>query len=135
MRRLRWLVLAAAVVAILFAVNLATPKTSEAAIHEIVAALCNGGDPLEAPGQERNGNSFLRALQATGFITDIDVSVPGQITVSFDPTVPSSKYKSAGFDLTIPDGIAPGVDLILSPLIIPDPDFAAHKHCPKFPGA
>jgi hypothetical protein len=31
--------------------------------------------------------------------------------------------------LTIPDGAAPGVDLLLSPLPIPDPSFPAHSHC------
>ena len=57
---------------------------------------------------------------------------PTEFIVIFDPTVPNSKYISAGFDVTIPDGIAPGVDLTLSPLLIPDPDFAAHASCPLF---
>ncbi len=43
--------------------------------------------------------------------------------------VPNSKFISAGFPLTIEDGIAPGVDLILDPLVIPDPDFPAHASC------
>ena len=45
----------------------------------------------------------------------IDTSVAGQVTVNFDLDKPSSKFMSAGFDLTIPDGAGPGVDLILSP--------------------
>ncbi|MFV2000706.1 MAG: hypothetical protein ACC654_10125 [Acidimicrobiia bacterium] len=40
---------------------------------------------------------------------------------------------SAGFDLTIPDEIAPGVDLILSPLPVSDPDFPAFANCKNFP--
>jgi hypothetical protein len=43
--------------------------------------------------------------------------------------VPNSKFMSAGFDLTIPDGVAPGVSLTLSPLVIPDPQFPAHANC------
>ena len=41
-----------------------------------------------------------------------------------------AKFKSAGFDLTInnPDGTI----LVLSPLVIPDPDFAAHAHCKNY---
>jgi hypothetical protein len=55
--------------------------------------------------------------------------VPGQVTVTFDPSKPSSKFMSAGFDLTIPDGFGPGVDLILSPLLVLDPSFPAHANC------
>lgn len=120
--------------ALMFSVSLATPRPAEAFIHEIIAALCHGGE-IVPPGQVAEGASFVRALQATGFIVSIDESVPGQVTVTFDPTVPASKFTSAGFDLTIPDGIAPGIDLILSPLVVPDPDFPAHANCPLFPGA
>ena len=133
MRSLRWFVLAAAVLAILLATNFVTPKTSEAAIHEIIAALCNGGEPIVAPGQIKDGQSFVRALQATGFITSI-VPSAGKVTVNFDPTVPNSKYRDAGVgDVTIPGGAGPGGDLVLSPGLEPDPDFPAHKNCPKFP--
>ena len=55
----------------------------------------------------RVGQSFVRALQATGFIVSI-VESPGQVVITFDPTIPASKFRSAGFDLTIPDGFAPG---------------------------
>lgn len=135
-RRIRlvpiWVTLAIAL-AVVLAVSLAKPKPAGAVIDEIVAALCNGREPLSPKGQEE-GAGFLAALQATGFITNIDGSVPGQVTVSFDPTVPASKFKDAGVgDVTIPDGIATGVDLILSPGIEPDPDFPAHAHCPLFP--
>ena len=123
--------------AVVLAVNIATPKTSEAVIHEIIAALCSG-KTIEPPGQLPNGgpskgNSGVAALMATGFITSIDESVPGQVTVNFDVNVRNSKFISAGFDLTIPDGAGPGVDLILSPLPIPDPDFPAHKNCALSP--
>lgn len=109
--------------------NLTTPKPAEAFIHEIIAAMCRaGGEEVIPPGQIRPGQSFVRALQATGFIVSI-VESPGQVTITFDPTIPASKFRSAGFDLTIPDGFGPGVDLVLSPLVIPDPEFAAHANC------
>ena len=132
----RWFVPVAVVVAaitIMLAVNFATPKTTEAVVHEIVAALCNGGEPLSPKGQAE-GKGFLKALQATGFITYIGSSNPNVVVIKFDPTVPSSKFRDAGLgDVTIPDGVAPGVDLVLSPGIEPDPDFPAHKNCPLFP--
>ena len=113
--------------------NLATPRPAEAFIHEIIAALCRaGGEEVIPPGQVRPeggpGKSFLRALQATGFISSVEAT-PTKVIVHFDPTIPASKFMSAGFDLTIPDGAGPGVDLVLSPLVIPDPEFAAHANC------
>ena len=129
----KWIAPVVIALAILLAVNVSTPKPAEAFIHEIIAAMCNGGDDVEPPGQvpggPSKGKSTTRALIATGFIASIDDSVPGQVTINFDVTVPSSKFMSAGFDLTIPDGAGPGVDLILSPLPIPDPNFPAHAHC------
>jgi hypothetical protein len=117
------LMLAAAVL------NLATPRPAHAFIHEIIAALCRAGaEEVVPPGQVKDGQSFVRALMATGFIVSIDASAT-EVVIHFDPTIPASKFKSAGFDLTIPDGAGPGVDLVLSPLVIPDPDFAAHANC------
>jgi hypothetical protein len=102
---------------------------AHAFIHEIIGALCRaGGEEVIPPGQIRDGQSFVQALQATGFIESIE-ETPTAVTINFDPTVPASKFTSAGFDLVIEDGIASGVDLILSPLVIPDPDFAAHAGC------
>jgi hypothetical protein len=121
--------------ATLFAVGLmimalAAPPTALGFIHEKIAAACRaGGEEVIPPGQIRDGQSFVRALQATGIIESIDTSVPGQVTVNFDPSKPSSKFMSAGFDLTIPDGFGPGVDLILSPLLVLDPSFPAHANC------
>jgi hypothetical protein len=122
-------VLAAALVLL---VNLTAPPKAEASIHEIIAALCRALDEeVEPHGQNKmdQSASFLRALQATGFLTSIDTSDPSQVVLNFDPTVPNSKFISAGRDLTIPNAIAPGVDLVLSPLVIPDPSFPAHSVC------
>ena len=116
------------------AINLMTPKPAEAFIHEIIAALCrSGNEEVIPPGQIRDGNSMVRALQATGFIVSIDTSDPTKVVITFDPTIPASTFKSAGFDLTIEDGAGPGVDLVLSPLVIPDPEFAAHANCANSP--
>lgn len=121
----------AVAMAVVLGVNLAAPRPAEALIHEIIAALCRaGGEEVVPPGQENpNLKSFVRALQATGFITSIDGSDPSKVVINFDPTVPSSKFRSAGFDLVIDDGIAEGVDLVLSPLVVPDETFPAHAAC------
>jgi len=130
MRRtsLAWGFLAATAMAVVLI--LATPRPAEASIHEIIAALCRaGGEEVVPPGQNRVGtNSFVRALQASGFITSIE-QTPTVVTINFDPTVPNSKFMSAGFDLTIPNGAGPGVALVLSPLVVPDPAFPAHDRC------
>lgn len=112
------------------AINLATPRPAHAFIHEIIGALCRfGNEEVIPPGQVReNTQSFTRALLATGFITGVDVTAT-EVTIHFNPDIPASKFISAGGPLTIPDGIAPGVDLTLDPLVIPDPDFAAHANC------
>ena len=111
--------------------NLVTPRPAEAFIHEIIAAMCRaGGEEVIPPGQVKEGSqSFIRALMATGFITSVDTSDPTKVVIHFDPTIRASKFKSAGFDLTIPNGAGPGVALVLSPLVVPDPDFAAHANC------
>lgn len=132
MNRLAKIAGAATVAAALFlGIGAAGQNSADAFIHEIIGAGCrSGGEDVVPPGQVREGTmSFVRALQATGFIESFDFSVPGQVTVNFDVDRPNSKFMSAGFDLTIPDGFGPGVDLILSPLPIPDPDFAAHANC------
>jgi hypothetical protein len=107
------------------------PAAANAAIHEKIAAACRaGGEEVIPPGQVAFGsNSFLRALQASGVIESIDTSVPGQVTINFDLDKPSSKFMSAGFDLTIPDAFGPGVALILSPLPVLDPSFPGHANC------
>jgi hypothetical protein len=117
----------AAVVALI----LITPRPAEGFIPEINAAECRaGGEDVEPPGQSSpDSKAFVKALMATGFIVSIDDSDPTQTVITFDPTVPNSKFKSAGVDLTIPDGAGPGVALVLSPLVIPDETFPAHAHC------
>jgi hypothetical protein len=110
------------------AILLLMPLRPEASIHELIGAMCNGQDEVAPYGQNKDGNSFLRALQATGFITSIDVT-EDEVVLNFDPDIPASKFKSAGFDLVIEDGVAPGIDLVLSPLVVPDENFAAHIHC------
>jgi hypothetical protein len=109
---------------------LLTPTPAQAFIHEIIAALCRaGGEEVIPPGQVREGEqSFVRALQATGFIESM-VLTDSTLTINFDPDVPASKFKSAGFDLLLPGAGPDGRDLILSPLVVPDPEFPAHAAC------
>jgi len=116
-------------VALAAAFVLLTPTPAHAFIHEIIAALCRaGGEEVIPPGQIRDGQSFLRALQATGFIESIEETAT-TVTINFNPDIPASKFMSAGFNVTIPGGAGDGRDLILSPLVVPDPDFPAHAAC------
>lgn len=126
MRRLSLLAAAA-----LMAASLALPAAALGAIHEKIGAACRaGGEEVVPPGQVAFGkNSFLRALQASGVIESIVSSPSGDVTITFDLDKPSSKYMSAGFDLTIPDAFGPGADLTLSPLPVLDPTFPAHANC------
>src|SRR5262249_33659558 len=117
--------------AVASAAVLATASPSGAIIHEMIGASCSVNGPPEPSGQAGNssGNSFLRALQATGVISSI-VPSPTNVTVNFDLSQPNAKYISAGFALTIPDGIAPGVSLTLNPLPTLDGStFPAFLHC------
>ncbi|MGH2492473.1 MAG: hypothetical protein ACRDF9_13310 [Candidatus Limnocylindria bacterium] len=111
--------------------GLATATPANALIHEIIGAACRfGGEEVVPPGQagESNGESFVRALQATGVISSI-VETPTSVTVNFDLDKPSAKYESAGFTLVIPNGAGPGVALILNPLPVLDGTFPGHLHC------
>jgi len=112
---------------------LATPRPAQAFIHEIIAALCRAPDgDVEPPGQATpTSKAFVRALMATGFISSIEETAT-QTIIHFDPTVPNAKFKSAGFDVSIPGAGTNGKTLVLNPLVVPDPDFAAHAHCPNF---
>src|SRR5215510_3375629 len=117
--------------AVASAAVLATASPSGAIIHEMIGASCSVNGPPEPSGQagNSNGNSFLRALQATGVISSIDSS-PTNVTVNFDLSRPNAKFVSAGFILTIPDGIAPGVSLTLNPLpTLQGSGFSAFVHC------
>ncbi len=118
---------------VLLSLALVTAAPASAVIHEKIGAGCRVGgfeNEVVPPGQAGAslGNSFVRALQASGVISSI-VFTPTLVTVNFDLDKPSSKYTSAGFALLIPDAIAPGVDLLLNPLPIPDPGFPAFVHC------
>jgi hypothetical protein len=124
-------VLALAVAAVA-ALTAAPP--SNAIIHEMVGASCrvDGFDnPPEPPGQTgaSNGDSFARALQATGVISSINAT-PTSVTINFDLSRPNAKFVSAGFSLVIPDGAGPGVSLVLNPLpTIDGSTFPAFVHC------
>ena len=134
MRRLRLTVTIAALsLAFSAALTLATSTPANALIHEMIGAGCRVGgfeNEVVPPGQASpsSGNSFVRALQATGIISSI-VATPTSLTVTFDLDKPASKYKSAGFNLVIPNGAGPGVTLTLAPLPVPDGDFPAFVHC------
>lgn len=107
-------------------------QPSGAFIHEMIGASWRfGGEEVQPPGQlgESNGNSFIRSLQATGVISSIDVKAT-QVTIHFDLSRPNAKFVSAGFDLRIPNGAGPRVDLVLSPLgTIDRSRFPAFIHC------
>lgn len=119
------------VLSVLVTFAFSTQRSADAAIHEQIGAACNADfvGEIVPPGQVRNGQSFLRALQATGIIESIDDSVLGEVTINFDLSKPNSKYRDSGADLTIPNFFPNGDDLILSPLPEPDPDFPAHANC------
>ena len=131
MRKVKFALLGGVVALSAVAVILGTAQPAGAIIHEKVGASCSVNGPPEPNGQLglSNGNSFARALQATGIISSI-VASPTNVTINFDLSKPSAKYVSAGFDLVIPDGIAPGVSLTLSPLpTIDGSTFPAFLHC------
>jgi len=67
--------------ALVLTVNLTAPPPAEASIHEIIAALCRaGGEEVVPFGQNKGGQSFVRALQASGFITTGDLDVVADAT-------------------------------------------------------
>jgi hypothetical protein len=94
---INWSIATLVALGLVAALHLANPPRVEAFIHEIIAAMCRaGGEEVVPPGQIRDGESFLAALMATGFITSIDSSDPSQVVIHFDPTIPASKFMSAG---------------------------------------
>ena len=132
MKKLRLMLIMGSLAFVLAAAAaLATARPSGAIIHEMVGASCSVNGAPEPSGQagNSNGNSFVRALQATGVISSI-VATPTNVTINFDFSRPNAKFVSAGGPKTIPDGIAPGVSLTLNPApTIAGSDFSAFVHC------
>jgi hypothetical protein len=105
---------------------LASPAPSKAIIHEMIGASCSVNGAPEPPGQAgaSNGNSFLRALQATGFISSIEVS-GGFVLIHWDYSRPNAKFIGSGSNFQIP-----GTNIILvNAPILSREDFAAFAHC------
>ena len=105
MRLWKFVVPVLVALAVVLAVNIATPKTSESAIHEIVASHCSFGHNgnTDPPGQIRFGEkSFLRALFATGVYTDVIFGedpdgTPGPfVTIVGNFDLPPSKFSWDG---------------------------------------
>ena len=119
------------------ALMLGTVAPASAAIHEMVASFCSGGQGnKEPPGQVRLGEqSFLRALQATGMYTILFGEVPaGQagpdagtipVPVNVDYSRPMSKFSAAGFYVRF---VEDGFTIYLW---APVPSSPAFEHCPK----
>ncbi len=100
---------------------------AEAAIHEMVAAACNGKGELEPPGiVDPSKPSFLKSLLATGIITL--VPGPGTLTIIFNLDHPASKYFTDGSVVVIPDGAGPGTDLVLDGVPV-GLDHPSSDHC------
>ena len=102
---------------------------AEAAIHELVAAACNGKGELEPPGiLDPTKPSFLKSLLATGIITL--VPGPGTLTIIFNLDHPASKFFTDGSVVVIPDGAGPGTDLVLDGVPV-GLDHPSSDHCKK----
>lgn len=124
---IRLVVLVVAVVLSVVAA-LATSQPAGAIIHEIIGASCSVNGPPEPAGQagDSNGNSQLRALQASGFITSIQFNPStGLVEVRFDYTRPNVKYVGSGTNFQIP---GTNILLINAPVLSQE-DFAAFAHC------
>lgn len=118
------------------ALALGTVAPASAAIHELVASFCSGGNGnLDPGGQIRFGErSFLRALQASGLYSiafgtvpagedpPTDGSVP--VTIDIDYSRPNSKFADAGGWFVFS---AEGLTVYLRAGV---PDHPAFDHCP-----
>ena len=118
------------------ALALGSVAPASAAIHELVASFCSGGNGnLDPGGQVRFGEqSFLRALQASGLYSiefgavpdgedaPTDGSLP--VTVDVDFSRPNSKFADAGFWFVFP---AEGLTVYLRAGV---PNHPAFVHCP-----
>jgi len=118
------------------ALALGTVAPASAAIHEIVASFCSGGNGnLDPGGQIRFGErSFLRALQASGLYSiefgeaPADGPPPAEgttaVTIDIDYSRPNSKFVATGGWLVFP------VDGLTVYLSAGAPDHPAFDHCP-----
>lgn len=107
-----------------------------AAIHELVASHCageelpNNGANIDPRGQTREGQSFLRALQASGlyditFGEDPAGNTGQFVTIRLDDERPSSKFSWDGTSFfSFP---VPGIGTVFVPLA--DPDHPAFENC------
>jgi len=101
------------------------PPPASALVHEIVAAWCNGKDPLEPFGLSREGSkNFARPLFAGGVVQLTPIA--GGILIDFDFTKPQIKISPTR-------GIIPlGGGLFIEGITL-DPDHPAFGNCPKLP--
>ncbi len=133
MRSIGFGLAAVAGLALVFAAGLPFgTRTTEAAIHELVGSFCSvgGGNQLEPPGQTRDGQSFLRALQATG-VFDVtfgaepdDTPDPFAITIRVDNSHPASKVSWDGFSFDV--FIEGPFTIYIAEIIL---DHPASEHC------
>lgn len=117
------LLLVVVVVAALVAA--ATPPPASAVVHEIVAAWCNGGDPLDPLGLSRDGSkNFAQPVFAGGVVQIVPYAPggPGAILIDFDFTKPQIKIVPTGQIIQL----APTV--FIEGFVI-DPTFPAFKNC------
>lgn len=105
---------------------------ANATVHEIVGQWCSGKDPLAPPGI--SGGSKANNFAAPLFANDV-VSIhpytgsagPG-LLIDFDFDHPAAKISPTGGIIVA--GSTPDGPLYLE-AFIPDPDFAAFRHCPN----
>lgn len=111
------------VVVVLAAAMLAAtvPPPASAVVHEIVAAWCNGKDPLEPFGLSREGSkNFARPLFAGGVVQLTPIA--GGILIDFDFTKPQIKISPTGAIIPLGGGLfIEGFTL--------DPDHPAFGRC------
>ncbi len=99
---------------------------ASAAIHEIVASFCSGGNGnLFPPDQSAFGStSFLRALVASGAITILpDTPTAGAITLDYNNDAAAGKFTGGDVFFEVIPGI--WIEVL-------EPDHAAFDHCTNF---
>ena len=117
-------VLRATALATVLVAGMTAPAT--AAIHEIVASFCSGGNGNVFPGGQSafGTQSFLRALQASGAVTILpNTPTAGAITIDYNNDAPNGKF--TGNDVFFE--VIPGVWIEVL-----EPDHASFDHCTNF---